>query len=91
MNCLVRDKGLSVRMTARNLVNHRIRYRRKRGSASARKYRPGFLVGFQEAANWTLSPVEPRADLNGSESVHVMVENLDLVALAKWSGSSHLE
>jgi hypothetical protein len=35
--------------------------------------------------------VEPRANLDTSESVHVVVENLDLVALAEWSDSSHLE
>jgi hypothetical protein len=29
--------------------------------------------------------------LDGSESVDMMAENLDLVALDEWSGSSHLE
>jgi hypothetical protein len=35
--------------------------------------------------------MEPRADFDGSESVHVMVKNLDIVAITEWPGSSHLE
>jgi hypothetical protein len=45
-------------------------------------------VGLSEAVNRTLSPVKPRPDLDGSESVYVM-ENIDL--LAEWSRSSDLE
>jgi hypothetical protein len=82
------EPGFPVQL-AHNVVNRRGRYRWRRRSASARKDRPGFLVGFQEAVNCILSPVEPGADLDGSGSVHVMVENLDLVAVAEWSGSSH--
>jgi hypothetical protein len=75
----------------RNVVNRRIRHRRKRKSASARRGCPGFLVGCQEAANCNLRAVKPHADLDGSESVHVIVEDLDLVALAEEPGSSRLE
>jgi hypothetical protein len=78
---LMRSKGkprLPVQL-ARNVVNPRNRQRGKRRSALARKDHSGF----PEAANCTLSPVEPRADLDKSASVHVMVENLDLVTLAK--------
>jgi hypothetical protein len=56
-----------------------------------KKDRPGFLGGFPEVMNCPLSSVEARADLGESESVHAMMENLDLVALAEWSSSSHLE
>jgi hypothetical protein len=91
MSCFVHDTRLCVRMMACSVANPRIRYKRKRKSASASKDPPGFLGGFQEAANCTLSSVEPRADFDGSESVHVMVENLDLVALAEWSRLSPLE
>jgi hypothetical protein len=84
------EPGFPVQLT-RNVVNRRIRYPRKPKSASARKDRPGFLIGFQKAVNYTLSPMQPRADFDGSESVHVMVENLDLVVPAEWFDSSHLE
>jgi hypothetical protein len=80
--CSKDESGFPVQL-ARNVVNRRIRHKRNRRFALARKGRPGSLAGFQNPANCPLSPGEPCADLDGSESVYVMVENPDFVALAE--------